>query len=192
MYPAPLHFSLPANLSSRTREAQGQLPFVISTAMNSVRVDSRKTKTFQRIWRYGPLLLWMVLISFASSSEFSALNTSQIFRPLILWIFPNLSEERVAAIHFLTRKVAHFSEYAVLGILSARAFASSANDFIQRHWFQIALPLIICFALLDEFHQSFVPSRTASIYDSAIDVAGGLTALFVFRGWQNRRRALRL
>ena len=159
--------------------------------MNSTQVDSRRTKSFQRIWRYGPLLLWMVLISIASSSEFSALNTSQVIRPLILWVFPNLSEERVAAIHFLTRKLAHFSEYAVLGILSARAFASSANDFVQRHWFQVALFLILCYALLDEFHQSFVPSRTASIYDSAIDVAGGLTALLVFRAWQKRRLVLR-
>jgi VanZ family protein len=155
--------------------------------MNSAQVDSRRTKTLQRIWRYGPLLLWMVLISFASSSEFSALNTSQVIRPLILWIFPNLSEERVAAIHFLTRKVAHFSEYAVLGLFSARAFSSSASDFMQRHWFQVALLLIVAYALLDEFHQSFVPSRTASIYDSAIDVAGGLTALLVFRVWRNRR-----
>ena len=155
--------------------------------MNSARVDSRRTKAFQRIWRYGPLLLWMVLISIASSSEFSALNTSQVIRPLILWIFPNLSEERVAVIHFLTRKVAHFSEYAVLGLLSARAFSRSANDFMQRHWFQMALLLIVAYALLDEFHQSFVPSRTASIYDSAIDVAGGLTALLVFRAWHNRR-----
>lgn len=128
----------------------------------------------------------MALISFASSSEFSALNTSQIFRPLILWIFPNLSEERVAAIHFLTRKVAHFSEYAVLGMLSARAFAGSANDFIQRHWFQVALLLIVCYALLDEFHQSFVPSRTASVYDSALDVVGGLTALVVLKLWRER------
>jgi VanZ family protein len=128
----------------------------------------------------------MVLISIASSSEFSALNTSQVIRPLILWMFPNLSEERVAAIHFFTRKLAHFSEYAVLGILSARAFASSANDSMQRHWFQVALVLILCYALLDEFHQSFVPSRTASIYDSAIDVVGGLAALLVFRAWHNR------
>jgi VanZ family protein len=158
--------------------------------MNSTHVDSRRTKAFQRIWRYAPLLLWMVLISIASTSEFSALNTSQVIRPLILWIFPNLSEERVAAIHFLTRKLGHFSEYAVLGILSARAFASSANDFLQRHWFQVALFLILCYALLDEFHQSFVPSRTASIYDSAIDVAGGLTALLVFRAWHNRRLVL--
>jgi VanZ family protein len=169
---------------------QVQLPFVISDNMSSARVDSRTTKTFQRIWRYGPLLLWMALISFASSSEFSALNTTQIFRPLILWVFPNLSEERVAAIHFLTRKLAHFSEYAVLGILAARAFAGSANAFLRRHWFRIALILIIFYALLDEFHQSFVPSRTASIYDSAIDAAGGLTALLAFRAWRKRRQTL--
>ncbi|MEO7971531.1 MAG: VanZ family protein [bacterium] len=159
--------------------------------MNSARVDNRPAKSLRRIWRYGPLLLWLVLISFASSSEFSALNTSQVFRPLILWIFSNLSEEGVAALHFFTRKLAHFSEYAVLGMLSARAFAGSGNDFIRRRWFQVALFLILCYALLDEFHQSFVPSRTASIYDSAIDVAGGLTALLVFRAWQKRRKTLR-
>jgi VanZ family protein len=132
----------------------------------------------------------MVLISLASSSEFSALNTSQVFRPLILWIFPNLSEEQVAAVHFFTRKVGHFSEYAVLGILAARAFAGSSNAFIREHWFQVALLLIVCYALLDEFHQSFVPSRTASIFDSTIDVAGGLAALLVFRHCRRRRGAL--
>ena len=98
-----------------------------------------------------------------------------------------MSEERIAAIHFVTRKLGHFGEYAVLGLLAARAFTSSANAFIQRHWFQIALLLIICYALLDELHQSFVSSRTASIYDSAIDVAGGLTALLIFHRWQLRR-----
>lgn len=159
--------------------------------MNSAHVAGRKSQTLQRIWRYGPLLLWLALISFASSSEFSAFNTSQVFRPLILFIFPNLSEERVAAIHFATRKLSHFSEYAVLGILSARAFSSSANDFMRRHWFRLAQLLIVIYALIDEFHQSFVPGRTASIYDSAIDAAGGLTALLVFRVWYNRRQELR-
>lgn len=132
----------------------------------------------------------MLLISLASSSEFSALNTSQVFRPLILWIFPNLSEERVAAIHFFMRKLGHFSEYAVLGILAARAFSGSANAFLKQHWFQVALLLIVCYALLDEFHQSFVPSRTASIFDSAIDVVGGLAALLAFLYWRRRRGAL--
>jgi VanZ family protein len=157
--------------------------------MNSVRTVNRKIKTLQRLWRYGPVLLWIVLISVASSSEFSALNTSQIFRPLLLWVFPNLSEEWVAAIHLFMRKLAHFSEYAVLGILSARAFSSSSYYFIKRHWFRVALLLVTCCALLDEFHQSFVPSRTASIFDSAIDVSGGLTALLFFRNWLRRRGA---
>jgi VanZ family protein len=144
-----------------------------------------------RVWRYGPLLLWMVLIWFASTRQFSALNTSKILRPLILWIFPNLSEERVAAIHFFVRKLGHFSEYAVMGVLAARAFVGSANACVKQHWFQVALILIVCYALIDEFHQSFVPGRTASILDSAIDVAGGLTALLVFLYWHRRRGDLR-
>lgn len=139
-----------------------------------------------RVQRFGPLLLWMVLIWFASSREFSALNTSKLIRPVIFWIFPSLSEARVDAIHFIIRKAGHFSEYAVMGLLAARAFNASAKKFLQEHWFQLSLVLLVAYALLDEFHQSFVPGRTASVYDSAIDVIGGLTALFVFRLWRRR------
>jgi VanZ family protein len=138
-----------------------------------------RSSTRQRVWRYGPLLLWMLFISFASTSEFSAENTSQIVRPILLWLFPNISEARLAAIHFLTRKAAHFTEYAVLAFLARRAFITSASAFIHRYWFQLGLLLVVIYALLDEYHQSFVPSRTPSIYDSAIDVAGGLTVLLL-------------
>jgi len=144
----------------------------------------------QRVWRYGPLLLWIFFISFASTSEFSAANTSQIFRPLILWIFPNLSEARLEAMHFLIRKAGHFTEYAVLAFLARRAFITSSHAFIQRHWFQLGLLLVVIYALLDELHQSFVPSRTASIYDSGIDVAGGLTILLICKFWSKRARTL--
>ena len=139
------------------------------------------TKTVQRLWRYGPLLVWMLVISLASTSGFSSLNTSQIIRPLLLWIFPNLSEGQIAVAHIVTRKTAHFSEYAVLGILAARAFTSSANHFVRQHWFQMAVLVVVAYALLDELHQSFVPERTGSIYDSAIDIVGGLTALLLIR-----------
>jgi VanZ family protein len=43
------------------------------------------------------------------------------------------------------------------------------------------LLIVVCYALLDEFHQSFVPSRSASIYDSAVDVVGGLTVLLILK-----------
>lgn len=142
-------------------------------------VEKINSSTRRRLWRYGPLLLWIAFISFASTSEFSAANTSQIIRPLLLWLFPNLSEARLAVIHFLTRKAGHFTEYAALAFFASRAFITSSNSFIQRYWFRLGLLLVVIYAFLDEFHQSFVPSRTASVYDSAIDVAGGLSVLLI-------------
>jgi VanZ family protein len=141
--------------------------------------ENKDSSARRRWWRYGPLLLWIAFISFASTSEFSAANTSQLVRPLLLWLFPNISEARLAAAHFLARKAGHFTEYAVLAFLARRAFITSSNAFIQRYWFRLGLLLVVIYALLDEFHQSFVPSRTASVYDSAVDVAGGLTVLLI-------------
>lgn len=149
-------------------------------------MTSRATRS--RILRYAPLLLWMVFISFASTSGFSAANTSRFIRPLLLWLFPQVSEEKIALIHFLVRKAAHFSEYAVLGFLTARAFINSSQRLLQVHWFKAGAILIISYALLDEFHQGFVSSRTASIYDSFIDIAGGLFALICFALFNRRKR----
>ena len=146
------------------------------------------TKSKGRLWRYGPLIVWLAFIAFASSVEFSAENTSRIIRPLLLWLFPNISEARIAFVHFLTRKTAHFTEFAVLGLLSARAFSVSSQYMLRRMWFFAGLLLVVVWALLDEFHQSFVPSRTASLYDSLIDIAGGLTALIGYRYVRGRLR----
>jgi len=142
---------------------------------------SASSSTPQRAWRYGPLVLWLIMISIFSTAEFSSINTSGFIGPVLLWLFPDLSESRLAAIHFLIRKAGHFTEYAILALLARRAFVASSKANIQRRWFELGLLLVTCYALLDEFHQSFVPSRTASIYDSAIDVAGGLTVLLIFK-----------
>ena len=129
--------------------------------------------------RWVPLVLWMGFISFASSVEFSAANTSRIIGPLVLWLFPNTSPPSLELIHWCVRKLAHLSEYALMGILAARAFRTSPRRLFHRRWFLISICLIVVYALLDEYHQSFVPSRTASIFDSLIDTIGGLVALFV-------------
>jgi VanZ family protein len=132
--------------------------------------------------RYLPLVAWLAFISYASSDSFSAGNTSRIIGPLVLWLFPNTSAETLATIHLITRKLAHFTEYAILAFLAARAFRTSRNPAISRHWFLISATLIVVYALIDEYHQSFVPSRTGTVYDSFIDIAGGLIALvFVWK-----------
>ena len=136
--------------------------------------------------RYVPLVVWLAVISIASSDSFSAANTSRFIGPLILWLFPNTTAYQLDIIHLLTRKLAHFSEYALLGILAARAFRNSPNHFIKNRWLLISVGIIVVYALIDEYHQSFVPSRTSSIFDSMIDMTGGLTALGVI-SWRNRR-----
>ena len=157
-------------------------------------VHSEKAATLSgaRLWRrrllrYGPLLLWMAFIWFASTGEFSAANTSRIIRPLLLWLFPNISPEEIARAHFLVRKAAHFTEYAILALLAARALFASSQRVLRRGWFLISLLLVVSYALLDEYHQSFVATRTASIYDSLIDMSGGLTMLLLYALWRRRK-----
>jgi VanZ family protein len=129
-----------------------------------------------RLSRYGPLVVWAALIFVGSSSVLSASHTSIVLRPVI-WLFPNVSEATLAAIHFFVRKGGHLTEYAILALLAARAFRTSSREFLRSRWFWVSLLFVVAYSLSDEFHQSFVPSRTASIYDSMIDSAGGLTAL---------------
>jgi len=144
-------------------------------------------QTHQRLSRYGPLILWAAFIFVASSSFFSASNTGTILRPIVLWLFPHASEATLNFVHFLIRKAGHFTEYAILALFTARAFRTSSRALLRTRWFWISLLFIIMYSLSDEFHQSFVPTRTASIYDSLIDSLGGLTAL-VFLAIRHRVR----
>jgi VanZ family protein len=102
-------------------------------------------------------------------------------------LIPDISEERLNLAHFIVRKAAHFSEYAVLALLAARAFLGSSRKKLRRRWFIAALALVIVYSLSDEYHQTFVPTRTGSIYDSLIDMSGGLTALLFFMLHRRRK-----
>lgn len=146
-------------------------------------IDTPTSRTF--LWRYLPLVGWMIFISFASSASFSANSTSRFIGPLLLWFFPNATPETLAVAHGLVRKFAHFGEYAVLGILAARAFRNSPRPSIRSKWFLISAVLIVVYSLVDEYRQSFVPSRTPSIFDSFVDMAGGFTALLIVRRWMS-------
>ena len=138
-----------------------------------------------RLWRYGPVILWAAAIFVFSSGLFSGSNTSSVLRPLVLWVYPSAPDTALAFVHGLIRKTSHFVEYAILALLVARAFRTSLREFLRNHWFAVSLTVVALYALSDEFHQSFVSTRTASIYDCLIDTAGGLAALLLVRA---RRR----
>ena len=140
-----------------------------------------------RLWRYAPLVGWIGFIFFASTGAMSASNTSRIIAPLFRWLFPNITEAQLLFVHFAVRKSAHFTEYAVLALLAARAFIPSTRQFLHRRWFIAALALVAVVALLDEYNHSFNVARTGTIWDSLIDISGGTIALVVFGLWRARR-----
>jgi VanZ family protein len=141
-----------------------------------------------RLWRYVPLAGWTAFIFFASTGAMSASNTSRIIAPLFRWLFPGITEAQLLLVHFTVRKSAHFTEYAILALLAARAFIPSTRARLRRHWFVAALVLVAVVALLDEYNQSFNAARTGTIWDSLIDISGGLTALVALVLWRARRR----
>lgn len=129
----------------------------------------------------------MGFIFFASTGNLSASNTSRIIRPLVLWLFPDISEASLLQVHFLVRKSAHFVEYFILALLAARAFLTSSHARLRAFWTLAAFALVATCALLDEYHQSMVATRTGTFYDSLIDMSGGATALVLVALWRRYR-----
>ena len=93
---------------------------------------------------------------------------------LIGKLLPFLSPESEHG-HWLVRKIAHFSEFALLGVLFRWLFAMLA----QRKSLRFLLPLgcgMVC-AVIDEFIQLFSPGRVCSFVDMCIDWSGVLTGI---------------
>ena len=136
--------------------------------------------------------VWMGLIFLASTDLGSASHTSLVIEPLVHWIKPDATDDQVDFVHFLVRKAAHLTEYAVLGLLVFRAVRLTAQRLHQQVWLAAASALGICalYAASDEFHQSFVGGRTACVQDVLIDSCGaflsiaGATAVI----WRLRRQ----
>lgn len=148
----------------------------------------RSSKWLGRLGRYGPLALWIGVIFYFSSSFGSFNQTSRFIRPLLEFLFPGASPTLLAEYHGYIRKIAHFAAYAVLGVVSARAFGRSSQRILRVYWFLVSLLLVVTVASLDELNQSYSSLRTGSLYDVLIDLAGGLTALCFLYFVSNRRR----
>ena len=149
-----------------------------------------KSERRARIFRYAPLFLWIGLIFFLSSNSGSMTNTSRFIRPFLEWIFPQAPELTIQTYHAFIRKLAHLSVYFVLGLTTFFPFASSKQNWLKNYWFAVSFFVVIAVAALDEFNQSFLASRTSSVFDVGLDTIGGLTALLLcFIYW---RRAVKM
>lgn len=131
-----------------------------------------------------PPVLWMALIVGFSSDAASSPHTESWLLPILRGLAPWATPAQLEALHWLVRKIAHLSEYAILAALWLRALVRG-RGVNPRNAGLIALAISVAWAALDEAHQSFVPSRSASVADVALDSMGALVALGIAGlGWR--------
>lgn len=144
-----------------------------------------------RLW--WPALVWAAVISWFSTATFTSENKGKIIIPVLHWILPNLPQETLIFLHGVIRKCGHFVEYFVLSLLILRGLRAGRQE-SHLKWALAAVVLVAGYAALDEWHQSFVPGRTAAVGDVLLDTTGGLAAqalaaLIFLWGEVRRKRA---
>lgn len=123
----------------------------------------------------------MAVVLIMSGPQMSAENTGGILGPVLAWL--GLGPATMGLVHGLVRKAAHFTEYAVLGLLWRRAFihAGALRPAVAA---ALALAVSVGCAMADETHQSFLAARTGAVSDVVLDSLGALAAIAAAHvGW---------
>jgi VanZ family protein len=138
-------------------------------------------------------LLWIGLIAIESTDTFSAEHTSRFLYPLLHFLM-NLDLARFQVWHHYIRKCGHFVGYFSLSFFLFRAWRATLRlPWTSRwalRWAAIAFFMSALVASLDEWHQTFIPSRTGAVSDVMLDSIAALTAqvlIFLYLTWKPRR-----
>lgn len=131
-----------------------------------------------------PPILWAAMILIASTDLFSGSNTGSVLQRIAVSIFGyRLAPDTAATLNYFIRKTAHLTEYGILGALTFRALRGEKRSWNPR-WAIGAIVFATFIASIDEFHQSFVPSRTGTLHDVVLDAAGATVAQILIRAAQ--------
>ena len=138
------------------------------------------------------VLFWMVLIfGFSAQTGESSENMSgSVIKSVVGVLNPEFDtrtetqqSEIISSWQTVVRKTAHFSEYALLAILTANAI----RTYKIKRPFKWIIPPAVCliYAVSDELHQYFVGGRACRLFDVGVDTAGGIfgTAVFMLFMW---------
>ncbi|MFM7142844.1 MAG: VanZ family protein [Alphaproteobacteria bacterium] len=137
--------------------------------------DARSPSGPGAVSRWLPVVAWASLISFFSSDVFSGEHTGGFLLPLLQVLLAGAPAWAPDLAHAAIRKLGHVTEYAVLALLVARALDRTwrTRDAVAAG----ALAFCAAHAALDEWHQTFVPSRVGCVADALLDTFGAALAL---------------
>ena len=131
------------------------------------------------------VLIWMsTIFMFSNQTGGESQGLSQKVTKVIVEIFThnqNIEEaeklELIENIDYYIRKLAHFSIYAIGGIL----IYNYINTYNLSKKIVIIISILIgaIYAMTDEFHQIFTSGRSANVFDVLIDSCGVTTGVIL-------------
>jgi len=139
----------------------------------------------------GIALLFVYAMIFSFSAD-NAQESSKLSEGITAWVmewFGKLTgegkessgviseKEDSLLLEGMIRKMAHFAEYMLVGMLSFVILTLWMKKAKVAFWI-VAVQLVLSGAL-DEFHQYFVPGRYAAVTDVLIDTAGGVAGILL-------------
>ncbi len=116
--------------------------------------------------RWLPLLFWMAAIFYVSGRPHSEVSSFES------WDLP-------------AEKGAHFLAYSFFALLAWWGAMGRKRPFQHNSTraYLSAFIITLLYAISDEIHQSFVPTRHGKLLDVLIDTLGAVTMLLVLRWW---------
>jgi VanZ family protein len=157
----------------------------------------------RRAW--APALLWLAVIAWESTSLASSEETSRLLLPLLKFFHPQITMAQFALVHGALRKAGHFFGYGVLSLVMLRAWWTTLKlprwatrlpslRQMMRSWSlraaAIALASTVAVAALDEWHQAFLPGRTGTFQDVALDSSAAVCVQLILIAFSDVKEAL--
>ena len=142
-------------------------------------------------------LLWVaVIFSFSlQPGEVSGSLSGSFLNKVLEWFAPGVFEkletmpqEQLDIWHVVLRKCAHFTEFAVLGVLSSLTLLQTK---VSRRVL-VAMAFCLVVASIDETLQLFVDGRAGRVVDVIIDGAGALSGVGVISALRSVYKLLKM
>ena len=132
------------------------------------------------------LILWMIVIfSFSSADANKSTGTSDKVITTMIEIKDKITDQEtpisekeiiVKNSSFYVRKIAHITEYLILGFLMFNLLKQYSVTNIY-----YAIILCVLYSCTDEFHQLFINGRSGSFRDVLIDTIGILLGTYLYK-----------
>lgn len=140
------------------------------------------------------LVLWMLIIfTFSNANSTKSTNTSDKVIDIGINIVDSIRNEKtenkellIEKLTFTVRKIAHFLEYLILGILMYRV----VSDYTNKNVLILSILLCILYATTDEIHQIFINGRDGNIKDVLVDSIGIIIGCLIYKKIKENKRVL--